>query len=76
MSEVRQNSEINLGDLGKLVELDANGAALTPATIERVEEMLKPLAVLVTHVDLVLRRVSIQHLRQPKAQHVSQEKER
>lgn len=44
------------------VTIDCNGAALSPATIERIEEILAPFAEQgAGHVDVLLRRIAIYH---------------
>lgn len=53
----------DLGGMGKVIEVDAAGAALTPETVASIEEKLAPLRTAgFTHVDLLVKRVSIQHL--------------
>lgn len=46
----------------KVLIVDANGIALTRRLLELIEEGLRPMAQLFEHVDLLLRRVSINHL--------------
>jgi len=61
--ETNKREHKSLGDLGKVIEVDAAGAALTPQTVAQIEENLAPLRKAgFTHVDLLVRKVSIQHL--------------